>query len=73
MMNRLLERSGDTVALGAGLLLAVVVIAAYAYGITSAAQDLDAAVNPDQAAAPVPVYDLEAASKLDLKGLTPRR
>lgn len=73
MMERLLSRSGDTVALGAGLFLVVVIVAAYVLGITATAQDLEAAINPDRAIAPVPVYDLEAAAKLNLKGLTPRR
>lgn len=63
----------DTLALATGLLLVIIIVAAYALGVTSAAQDLETALNPDRALAPLPVYNLDAASKLNLKGLTPGR
>lgn len=70
-MTSLLERRGDTIALSAGLFLVLVIVVAYVVGITATAQDLEKALNPDQATAVPPVYDLEGASKLDLKGFTP--
>ena len=70
-MNDLLGRRGDTLGLAVGSVLGLIVIAAYAFGISSIAGNLELALNPDRAAAPPPVYDLDAAGKLDLKGLAP--
>lgn len=72
-MNDLLGRRGDSLALAAGAMLGLIVIAAYAYGISNIASNLELALNPDRIVAPPPVYDLENAAKLDLKGLAPSR
>jgi hypothetical protein len=72
-MNDLFGRRGDTLALAAGALLGLVIIASYVLGIGSIAQNLELALNPDRSATPPPIYNLDAASKLDLKGLTPGR
>lgn len=73
MMENQISKRGDTLALAGGLLLAIIIATTYILGITSATQDLDQALNPDQAEVPVPVYDLESAAKLNLKGLSPAR
>lgn len=72
-MQDLLERRGDVLALGGGVLLALVIAVAFVLGIGGTASSLETAVNPDRAVAPPPVYDLDGAAALDLKGLGPAR
>ena len=72
-MDSLLSRKADTLALIGGLVLVLIIAAAFILGISSTASDLEKSLNPDQAGAVPPVYDLDAASKLNLKGLSPGR
>lgn len=72
-MQEFLKRKADSVALAAGAVLGIIVIAAYAYGIGSVAANLDDALNPDKGVVAAPTYDIGAASRLDYKGLAPGR
>ena len=72
-MQAFLSKHADTLALSAGVMLALAVIAAYVLGITDLATDLNATLDPNATSIPAPTYDLEAAGALDLKGLSPAR
>lgn len=72
-MQDFINRRGDVLALSAGVLLAIVIIVAYVMDVSSTATSLEKAINPDRAVVPPPVYDIDGAAKLDLKGMGPAR
>jgi hypothetical protein len=72
-MQKTLERKADIIALICGALLGLVILITYIVGIDTIASDLNTALNPGKAIPNEPLYNLDAASKLDLKGLTPAR
>lgn len=72
-MQKTLERKADIIALICGAVLGIVILVAYIVGIDTIATDLNTALNPSKAIPNEPLYNLDAASKLDLKGLAPTR
>ncbi len=68
-MKKFFTTRPDTVVLTLGVVLGIIILGAYALGITHVAEDLNLALNPDKANVAAPTYNLEAAAKLNLKGL----
>jgi hypothetical protein len=72
-MKHFLESNADTVAVAAGLFLAILVVAGYVYGVSDIAGSFDKAINPSELTIPSPTYNIEGAANLNLKGLNANR
>jgi hypothetical protein len=72
-VKRFLESNADTVAVLAGLFLAIAIAGGYVYGVSDIAASFDKAINPSELTIPAPLYDFEAASRINTKGLNPNR
>lgn len=72
-MKQFLESNADTVAIFAGVGLAIVIVAGFAFGVSDIAGSFESAINPSSNATPSPTYNLDAAAQIDLKGLNTGR